>query len=201
LHLLHTSRVPDPIDELRQRYAQPQRHYHTLAHVEAVLRHLRHLCAPDPIPRDVELAAWFHDAVYEPTRNDNEVQSAELARQLLSASGERPSVIEEVRRLVLLTRTHAPSDDDRNGAVLCDADLAILAAAPQEYDDYAAQIRAEYSHVPADAFVTGRAQVLERFLARPRIFHTTRAYEAWEGRARANVEREVEELRRQTSAS
>ena len=70
----------------------------------------------------VELAAWFHDAIYEIGRDDNEDRSAELARELLASSPIR----DEVARLVLVTKTHKVADDDVNGAVLCDADLSVL---------------------------------------------------------------------------
>ena len=90
-----------------------------------------------------------------------------------------------------LTEHHRPADDDANGCVLSDADLAILAAAPERYAEYAADVRREYAHVPDDLFRAGRAAVLRDLLAKPSLFHTAHAREHWEAAARANVEAEL----------
>ena len=121
----------------------------------------------------VELAAWFHDGVYD-GRDGAEERSAQWA---LDALAGRP-VAEEVARLVRLTERHAPADDDANGCVLSDADLAILAAAPERYAEYIADVRREYAHVPDDLFRAGRAAVLGDLLAKPTLFHTAHARRA-----------------------
>ena len=105
----------------------------------------------------VELAAWFHDGVYD-GRDGAEERSAQWALDALAGL----PVAEEVARLVRLTERHAPADDDANGCALSDADLAILAAAPERYAEYTADVRREYAHVPDDLFRAGRAAVLER---------------------------------------
>ena len=97
-------------------------------------------------------------------------------------------------RLVRLTATHRPEPEDRNGQVLSDADLAVLAAAPERYAGYVAGVRAEYAHVADDDFRSGRAAVLRDLLAKPALFHTAAARGLWEERARANVTRELAEL-------
>jgi predicted metal-dependent HD superfamily phosphohydrolase len=97
----------------------------------------------------------------------------------------------EVARLVGLTAGHATGEDDRDGELLCDADLAILASDEQAYADYTAAIRREYAHVPDDAFKGGRAQVLKALLELPAIYRLPPLREAWEAKARANLEREL----------
>ncbi|WP_405819967.1 hypothetical protein OG241_31285 [Streptomyces sp. NBC_01390] len=203
--------LPDPTpyaDNLLARYQEPQRRYHTLTHLTAVLAHIDVLEAaqagtpapdpdttPDPAPdlALVRLAAWFHDAVYAPDRSENEERSARLAERALTEAGVSPAGTAEVARLVRLTLTHDPAPDDRNGQVLCDADLAILAAAPDTYAAYTAAVREEYAFVPDDAFRAGRAAVLRQLLALPRLFRTPYGSERWEEPARANI---TEELRR-----
>ena len=145
-------------------------------------------------PTAVHLAAWFHDAVYEPARDDNEAASAELARVLLAGAGFAPGLVTEVERLVLLTVGHRPEPGDRNGAVLCDADLAILGADPGDYDAYAREVRQEYAHVPAPAFAVGRAAVLRGLLEQRPLFRTTTGAARWESAARANLTRELTAL-------
>ncbi|MGW1844616.1 HD domain-containing protein [Streptomyces sp. NPDC001966] len=188
---------PDPLpyaDNLLARWAEPQRRYHTTAHLVAVLDHVDTLAGYAADPDAVRLAAWFHDAVYRPDRSENEERSAALAERALAEAGVPDGVTAEVARLVRLTVTHDPADGDSNGEVLCDADLAILAAPPGQYVAYAAQVREEYGFVPDDAFQEGRATVLRQLLGLPRLFRTPYGAEHWEPRARQNLMTEWELL-------
>jgi predicted metal-dependent HD superfamily phosphohydrolase len=179
---------------LGPRYSQPHRRYHNLMHIEDVLLRIEELEPPVEHELALALAAWFHDAVYQPGKGDNEDRSAYVAYDALEQIGAEPDLIAEVVRLVRLTAHHDPADDDSPGAVLCDADLAILAAAPDRYREYATAIRQEYVHVPDATFRAGRAAVLRGFLERPRIFHTAYGHDQWEERARANIAAEIEHL-------
>ncbi|GAA3085281.1 hypothetical protein GCM10017600_58900 [Streptosporangium carneum] len=177
-------------EELVARYGEPHRRYHTTAHLEAVLAHVDTLADSAANPDLVRLAAWFHDAVYDPTRSDNEERSARLAERALPELGVPAEAVATVARLVRLTLTHAPAPGDADGAVLCDADLAILASSPEEYAAYAAAVREEYSFVPDEAFRQGRAAVLRSLLGLPAIFHIADL----EDRARANIQAELARL-------
>ncbi|WP_018658150.1 HD domain-containing protein [Actinomadura flavalba] len=181
--------------ELDARYGEPHRRYHTRAHLVAVLDLVDELAAHAADADTVRLAAWFHDAVYDPERADNEERSARLARRMLADTDVPPAVIDEVARLVVLTVTHAPDADDRDGAVLCDADLAILGAEPAVYAAYAASVREEYGFVPEEIFRAGRAEVLHGLLGLPALFHTPEARTRFEERARANLRTELTLLR------
>ena len=140
-----------------------------------------------------ELAAFFHDAVYEPTRSDNEAQSAELAREVLRAV-DRPEA-DDVAAIVLATAKHElPLNGPRETAAFLDADLAILAARPDVYDAYTVNVRAEYSHVADDDFRNGRKAILEGFLQRDQLFFTTIGQARFEVAARANLRREITSL-------
>jgi predicted metal-dependent HD superfamily phosphohydrolase len=182
-------------EDLVARWSEPHRHYHTLAHLGAVVSIVDSTAAAvgadGPV---VALAAWFHDAVYDPRRDDNEEASARLAGTALARLGRPAAQVAEVARLVRLTATHDPEPGDRNGALLCDADLAILAADPPAYDRYSAAVRREYPHVPDDAFRAGRAAVLRRLRDRPALFHVVAHRADWEARARANLSRELAAL-------
>ena len=177
-------------ETLEAAYADPGRGYHDRQHLTEVLTHVDELMPPDdPAREPVLLAAWFHDAVYD-GRGDDEERSARLA---LSSLGDSP-VGREVARLVRLTATHRPTDDDYAGQVLCDADLGILGADPDRYTSYTRGVRREYAHLPDAEFAAGRAAVLRDLLAKPTLFHTDQARERWEARARANVEAELARL-------
>ncbi len=173
-------------------YRSPGRHYHNLDHVAAVLRTVHDLWeAPPPALR---LATWFHDVAYETQRADNEERSAELARALLGDLSVAGPIVDETARLILLTRTHQTTDDDRAGQVLLDADLAILGANEAEYARYARAIRQEYAWVADEAYRAGRRRVLEGFLRRPRLYFTEAMFRKAEAMARDNLEREIQSL-------
>ncbi|MFC8867765.1 hypothetical protein ACFUAC_08935 [Streptomyces sp. NPDC057148] len=200
-HALEGARTPgggpDPApyaDNLLARWQGPQRRYHTLAHLTAVLDHIDVLEEYADDPAVVRLAAWFHDAVYLPERSENEERSARLAERALPEAGVPADRTAEVARLVRLTVTHAPAGDDHDGQVLCDADLAILASPPSAYAAYTAAVRQEYRFVPDDAFREGRAAVLRQLLDLPTLFHTPHGRREWEATARYNLTGELEML-------
>lgn len=188
-------RDPAPYaDRLLAAWAEPQRRYHTTAHLADVLARIDVLADHAADLAAVELAAWFHDAVYRPDRSENEERSAVLAERALPELGIEPARTAEVARLVRLTVTHDPAPGDTNGEALCDADLAVLAGAPEAYAAYAAAVRAEYGFVPDDAFTAGRAEVLRQLLALPRLFRTPYGAAHWEAPARANLAAELARL-------
>ncbi len=177
-------------EQLEAAYADPGRGYHDLTHLVEVLTHVEELMAADDPDRDaVRLAAWFHDVVYD-QEGDLEERSARRAESALAGS----PLAAEVARLVRLTGSHRPEDGDRAGQVLCDADLAILAADPQRYASYTRGVRSEYSAVPDADFAAGRAAVLRDLLDKPSLFSTEAGRRRWEQRARANVEAEIRAL-------
>jgi predicted metal-dependent HD superfamily phosphohydrolase len=185
----------DVADEVIARYAEPGRHYHGLEHLLEVLRHIDELSSYAEDPTAVRWAGWFHDAVYDVHRDDNEDMSARFAQSTLVGMGIAGPLIDETIRLVRLTATHAVDAGDSNGAVLCDADLAILASSPARYSRYAHDVRREYEHVDDGRFRAGRLHILTQLLAHPHFFNTESAASRWEARARANVEREMSSLR------
>ena len=186
--------VPELRDAVAAAYADPSRGYHDTRHLAEVLDRLDELAGNgaryDATP--VLLAAWFHDAVYDGER-DAEERSATWAEDALAPVAPAP-VVAEVARLVRLTETHAPDDADANGCALSDADLGILAAPRERYDEYVSAVRREYAHLDDDVFAAGRADVLRGLAAKPRLFHTAYAREKWEAAARANLERELAAL-------
>lgn len=179
---------------LLKRWSEPQRRYHTVDHLAAVLDHVDELAEYAADVEAVRLAAWFHDAVYLPDRSTNEERSARLAERALPEAGVPAGRTAEVARLVRLTVTHDPEPGDSDGEVLCDADLAILAAPPSAYAAYTAAVREEYHFVPNDAFRAGRADVLRQLLALPSLFRTPYGREKWEATARYNLSSELEML-------
>jgi predicted metal-dependent HD superfamily phosphohydrolase len=168
-------------------------------HLATVLDLLEELWPhPDrPVPPAVRAAAWFHDAVYEPTRGDNEARSAAWARRALGAGGVDRPVAEKVARLVEATAAHRLISDlvaTPGAACFLDADLAVLGAEPAAYDRYARAIRVEYRHLDDEAFRRGRLAVLEGLTARPHLYLSARGRARFEAPARANLAREIAAL-------
>jgi predicted metal-dependent HD superfamily phosphohydrolase len=201
-------------EELVDRWREPHRVYHSRLHLADTLDALDLLVSEagwagadrgsgtGRVAWHAAVALWFHDAVHDGATPDDEERSAALARELLAPLVGRARAVpvgdddvEEVARLVLLTAGHDPGPDDVAGALVCDADLAILGAAPARYGRYVHQVRAEYGHVPDDAFRAGRARVLEELLALPTLFRTPAARERWAAPAERNLRGELVHLR------
>lgn len=185
------------LDGVLARHREPHRRYHTATHVMWVCRHVERLMAEHEVddPDAVRLAALFHDAVYDPRAATNEAASAALASARLAEigwAGERCAI---VARLIELTAGHEVDAADIAGAVLLDADLAILGADPGEYQHYVTGVRTEYAHVDDEGWRTGRAEVLQRFLEREAIYATATMRADRERRARANLTAELASLR------
>ncbi|MBB2945793.1 putative metal-dependent HD superfamily phosphohydrolase [Actinoplanes lutulentus] len=178
------------------RWSEPQRHYHDVTHLASVLDVVDRFAGLAPDPDRVRLAAWLHDAVYDPRAlgDANERDSAEFAEGLLLSLGVPEEVSTDVARLVGLTAGHATEESDPDGELLCDADLAILASDDERYVAYTSAIRREYAHVPDDAFRAGRTQVLTALLELPSIYRHAEIRAEWEDRAQANLKAELEDL-------
>ena len=171
-------------------YAEPQRAYHTAKHIGELLAWFD--AVHDDVgwrePVDVYLAILFHDAVYDPTRHDNEARSAALATTWVAAS-------ERTVELIMMTAKHGKlKSADHDAGHFLDSDIAILGAAPDVFDAYDAAIAVEYKHVPPDAYRAGRRTFLESMLVRPRIFFTDYFHTRLDTQARDNLSRALARL-------
>ena len=180
------------LEELVRAYAEPHRHYHTLDHIADLLRLLEKHGGVSGADA-VKLAILFHDAVYDPARQDNETASARLAVVQLSALGFAADLVAKVESYILATQHGAPvaAIGDADLDQLLDLDLSVLAAAPDRYRAYAQAIRQEYAMVSDALYRPGRRRVLEGFLARPQIYRTEGLRSLWEAPARANLAGEI----------
>lgn len=182
-------------DALVRHYSEPQREYHNLSHVMALLRHADAERANLHRPDIVEFAIWFHDAIYDTRAHDNEQRSAAWARHAMLGMGVDPHIIDAVAQCILATRRHEVSSPEVVDLPLfLDLDLAILGAHEETYHQYSNAIRAEYGWVPGPAYREGRTQVLKHFIERPALFFTPALAARYEMRARRNIEWELQEL-------
>lgn len=185
---------------LLARWSESHRSYHTQQHLAEMLSAIDDL-GPESGISDREsllahVAAWLHDAVYDvrATGGHSERESARMARDLLASLHFDESDIQTVEGLILLTIDHGMGLPGALADVFTDADLAILAAPGARFDEYCAQVRAEYVHVPDAAYATGRSEILAALVERPEVYRTRFARTAWTAAARANVAREIDRL-------
>jgi predicted metal-dependent HD superfamily phosphohydrolase len=178
-------------EDLRERlvgaYEEPHRRYHSLQHLGECIAHFESALELGIHPGEVELALWFHDAIYELQAKDNEQRSAEWAVDELKRCGAQPDQTRRVYALIMATcHTATPADADQQ--LLVDIDLAILGAGPARFAEYDAQVRAEYSWVPEAVYRVKRREVLQGFLDRPVIYSTPHFRARLEQPARANLQ-------------
>lgn len=194
--------VDDVGTDLLRRWHEPHRHYHDATHLTEVLAAVDLLCSVDevngPHRAVATLATWFHDAVYDvDPAADNETASASLAARQLERLSVDPQVTARVVSVVLDTASHdltpqASADPAR--MVVHDADLWVLCAPVDRFDEYCAQVREEYAHVPVAVYASARAEVLRPFLVRDHVYRTSHARVEWEPSARENLARELTRL-------
>lgn len=196
----HSDAVEAVGRDLLRRLEEPQRSYHTALHVVEMYSAIEEL-EREGVVSDREaalagVAACFHDAVYDPSAHPgaNEADSAELATRALTSLALQPDDVAAVRRLVLATEAHEIPASEGLDAAFHDADLWILAAPEDRFDEYCTQVRQEYAAVPDEAFAAGRRAALEPFLRRDSVYATRHARRTWGEQARLNVARELARL-------
>lgn len=177
-------------EDLKARYSEPHRKYHTTRHLEECFQKLPEVRALAQRPAEVEVALWYHDAIYDTRSNQNEGRSAELARaKLLSVGGSAESAA-RISELIMATR-HDVAPKENDARVLVDVDLSILGTTPERFEEYEQQVREEYSWVPELLFRKERRRILENFLRRESIFNTRVFLERYEQQARENIQRSI----------
>ncbi len=195
LHIGNTRAGIAEYESVIARHREPHRRYHGVAHVRWVLRHVATLVRDGEVVTDrdaVGAAAFYHDAVYDTLRADNERASARLASRALAELGWDAVRVSNVADLVMATATH--TDVGGDPAVLVDADLAVLGADPAGYRTYCTGVRYEFRHLDDTAWSTGRSAVLRNFLRRDQIFATSSGRARWELTARSNITAELAAL-------
>lgn len=175
------------------RYSEPQRHYHTGQHLDECFERWPEIRDHAAHPAEVALALWFHDAIYDTHRADNEALSAVLARDTALVLGVATDAAQRIADLILFTR-HAVEPEGADAEALVDVDLSILGAASARFDEYERQVRREYAWIAEETFRKRRAEVLEQFLGRRHIYSTALFRERYEPRARANLARSLQAL-------
>jgi predicted metal-dependent HD superfamily phosphohydrolase len=184
--------------ELEALYRAPERHYHNLSHIEALLGLAQEYRPALSDPDAIEAAIWLHDAIYDSRAKDNEVQSAALARQMLEGRADAGRLA-RIAAMIEATATHevpalGHASAIHDAALFLDMDLSILGAEPDVFDAYEQAVRLEYVWVEEPAWRAGRRAVMQAFLTRQHIFHTQAFRSRFEAMARENLARSIDRL-------
>ena len=186
-----------PAEDLHRKliacWSEKQRHYHTLQHLRECFEHFDTMRALAQRPAEIAVALWFHDAFYDPEREDNEERSARWLRECAIEAGVPAATAQRLHDMVLATTDHMPQADG-DFQLLVDIDLSILGAEAARFDESNEQIRREYAHVPKADWRVARQRVLRGFLDRPRLYGTDRFHAALDQRARSNLQRALDRL-------
>ncbi|HEY9103551.1 hypothetical protein [Chitinimonas sp.] len=174
-------------DTLLAAYAEPHRHYHTQQHLLECLELLTSVRSHAEYPAEIEIALWFHDAIYAMGRQDNEARSADWAREAILAQGLAVDCAERVHALIMAT-CHNTEPMNRDAQLMVDVDLGILGAEPARFSEYEQQIRKEYAWVPGFVFKHKRREVLRGFLERARLYSDPALHAQREKCARLNLQ-------------
>lgn len=174
-------------------YTEPHRAYHSMTHIDACFRHLTASEDLAERPREIELALWFHDAIYKPFSATNEEDSAEMAKMFLQDNDVASDISGRIVDLIILTKDHG-TPDTPDAKLMMDIDLSILGTPPHIYAQYEQDIRFEYKRVPKFIFRKKRKEVLKTFLERPQIFHTPKFQQSHEAQARVNLAAAIKAL-------
>jgi predicted metal-dependent HD superfamily phosphohydrolase len=185
-----------PYHDLAQRLAEPHRAYHTMRHIVHCLEEMARVQPLAAHPDAMEMALWYHDAIYETHAADNEEQSATLAAHILRNAAVPEAFVQMVVRLIVATKHHTVAEDP-DTRLLVDIDLAILGQPAPIFDAYERHIRQEYAWVPYEAFLEGRARILRTFLHRSTIYATAHFRQHYEAQARLYFARSLRVLEQQ----
>ncbi|MFO6423322.1 hypothetical protein [Motilimonas sp. KMU-193] len=197
LNLMQAMGFPPSIgcyQALEKAYSQPHRYYHTVKHIDAMLKHFDSVKLLAEQSAELELAIWFHDAIYNIPSSRNELDSALWAKEFVLTNQYDEAGAKRIFDLIMATQQHEKSSlIDAN--IIVDTDLAILGSSPATYAEFEQNIRREYHMVPEDIYRAKRAEILEHFLAQGSIYKLDSFISQYESAARENISRAIDSLK------
>ncbi|MCF6192878.1 MAG: hypothetical protein L3J46_00905 [Kangiellaceae bacterium] len=172
--------------KLQSHYDEKHRHYHNANHINATLKYLEQVKHLANDYNALEIALWFHDAIYKVFSSGNELDSANWASEFLKLNNAKDDFIENVHLLIMATLHNAtPADNDER--LIVDIDLSILGCPRELYEKFELWVRKEYKLIPSFIYKKKRKEILEGFLARERIYSHEYFFEKFEESARENL--------------
>lgn len=172
-------------------YSEPQRKYHTWAHITTVLTLAQQFKQSIQDPISFEAAIWFHDAIYVPYRHDNEKNSAYLADCVLRTSRLQDEQIRNCIEIIISTEyTQMRKPDRGDSALFHDLDFAIFAFPLEQVLAYDNNIHDEFlcaTQITETEFFVQRKLFLTNLLHKQELFKAVESKKTWEQQARENI--------------
>ncbi len=193
MHHLGANLSLDTYRQLVRSYTEPHRYYHTIDHINACLHHFDGVKPLTQTPVALEIALWFHDAVYQTQSHQNEQDSAAWAVHFLQQAGVAQDQCHQVHHLIMATADHV-LHDDLDTALMVDIDLAILGQDAQAFANFETHIRQEYAWIPVAEYCQRRSEILETFLQRSHVYQTAYFQERYDDVARSNLQTAISRL-------
>ena len=169
-------------EDLIKRYNEPHRHYHNINHLHDCFIKFDSCQYLFKDTVSIQLAIWFHDAIWNPLSKVNEVSSANLFERTVTTFN-----TELIKNMILSTEKHFPLSFNQDLLYFLDIDLSILGANKSLFRKYEENICKEYSHVEPLDYLKGRSKILQKFLEREPMFYTKEMKLKYEKRARRNL--------------
>lgn len=179
--------------KLQNSYNEKHRHYHNNKHIEATLKHLENAKGLAEDYEAIEIAIWFHDAIYKIFSSSNESDSANWAAKFLKENNASDDLIKKIHKLIMATLHNATSIDN-DEQLLVDIDLSILGSSPEVYSEFEKQVRKEYRLIPDFIYKRKRKEVLNSFLERKRIYSHNYFFNLLESNAKNNLKNAINHL-------
>jgi predicted metal-dependent HD superfamily phosphohydrolase len=189
-HVDHNEKI---YEQLVSYYSQRHRYYHTAKHVEACLNHLDPIHHLTDKPHEIEMALWFHDAIYKPYSSTNELDSANWAKRFLLDNKVDQVICERIYHLVMVT-LHNGKANTTDEKLMIDIDLTILGSLPAIYQIFEKNVRKEYRLVPYFLYRKKRKHILQGFLDQKQIYQTEYFRQLFEKQARENIQKVLQNL-------
>lgn len=184
----------DCFESLYAAYSEKHRFYHTTKHIDAMLKHFDEVKELAQRPNELELAIWFHDAIYKPYSKSNELDSAQWAKAFMLDGGGFESSAQRVYDLIMATEHDGEVKDHIDAQLMVDIDLTILGTPSHVYDAFEKHVRKEYRWVPYFIYRKKRKQLLKSFLLQKSIYHLAYFREKFEDNAKSNIKRAINTL-------
>jgi predicted metal-dependent HD superfamily phosphohydrolase len=178
-------------EDISRKYSESHRHYHTLEHISACLKHFDNVGNDINHIFQVELAIWLHDVIYDPRKKNNEHLSAQYSSSMCSTLGIGKEMREEIARYIMLTK-HPSSPETLDEKYLTDIDLSIFGSDHGTYQKYEALIRNEYSYVPFISYKVRRNKIMRQFLQKETLYQTQYFIKKFESKAKENLRWAIE---------
>lgn len=181
------------LHHLLSNYQQQHRKYHTIQHIQECFEEFNSIKKLLHHPEQVELAIWFHDAIYNPARQDNEEKSARMLANYSPTKTKKGMLhTQQAQRLILATKDHEAYDHD--SAYFLDIDMSILGSSPKRFNEYEQQIREEYSMYSDEEYKQGRSTFLKPLSTKYKIYNTEEYEFKYAKQAKLNIDRTLLKL-------